>query len=291
MINLRSLTTLAFAFALASAAHAQLSVSLGLSKTQYLAGEPVIATVNITNYAGQDITFLGDGRMQWLTFILKDSHGEEVTPKGRAAFGKMTIKAGASMARQVDLSQIFYLSEPGNFSATALVRMPGVQGGGGSSTNRVLFNQSPGATYWRQKVGIAGRPGDTREFRIINFSGDQRTEIYAQIIDGRTGLNVRTMMLGEVLMLRKPLVTVDKTQRMHVMYLASPTMWVHCVIDMDGKLVARQLHKRGPQGDPELLTFADGSVSVSNSIPFDAKAAAEAKAKVRKASDRPPGTY
>lgn len=290
MIKLRSLSILALAFAFASAAHGQLSTSLSLSKTQYLAGEPVIATVNITNYAGQDITFVSDGRMPWLTFILKDSHREDVSPKGRANFGSMTIKAGASMARQVDLSQIFYLSEPGNFSATALVRLPD-NVGGASSTNRILFSQSPGAPYWKQKVGIAGRPGDTREFRIINFSGDQKTEIYAQVIDGRTGLNVRTMSLGEILTLRKPLVTVDRSQRMHLMYLASPTMWVHCVIDTDGKLVARQLHKRGPQGDPELLTFADGSVRVSNSIPFDAKAADEAKSKVRKASDRPPGTY
>lgn len=290
MIKLRRLTLLALAFAFASAAHAQLSTTLRLSKNQYLAGEPVIATVNITNHAGQDITFVSDGRMPWLTFVLKDSHREEVTPKGRANFGKMTIKAGASMARQVDLSKIFYLSEPGNFSAIALVRMPGNMGGS-STTNRILFSQSPGAPYWKQKVGIAGQPGNTREFRIINFSGDQKTEIYAQVIDGRTGLNVSTMNLGEVLTLRKPLVTVDRSQRMHVMYLASPTMWVHCVIDTDGKLVARQLHKRGPQGDPELLTFADGTVRVSNSIPYNAKAAAEAKGKVRKASDRPPGTY
>lgn len=290
VIRLKALSILSLALALVSAAHAQLTTTLQLNKTQYLAGEPVIATVNITNHAGQQLTFYGDGRMQWLTFILKDNHGEEVTPKGRAAFGKMTIAAGASMARQVDLSQIFYLSEPGNFSATAVIHMPG-NNGEGASTNRVLFNQSPGAPYWRQKVGIAGKAGQTREFRIINFSGDEKAQIYAQVIDGRTGLNVRTMALGDVLMLRKPLVTVDRSQRMHVMYLATPSMWVHCQIDTDGKLVSREIHQRGAQGDPELLTFADGSVRVSNSIPFDAKADAAAKAKIRKASDRPPITY
>ena len=290
MIQVRSLFKLFLVAALASCAQAQLSSTLKLSKSQYLAGEPVIATVNITNYAGQDITFYGDGRMQWLTFILKNTRGEEVTPRGRAAFGKMTIKAGASMARQVDLSQIFYLSEPGNYSAVAVVRMPGSTGEG-SSSNRVLFNQSPGAPYWKQKVGIPGKTGQTREFRVINFSGDEKAQIYVQVIDGKTGQNVRTFMLGEVLMLRKPLVTVDRNQRLHVMYLASPTMWVHCEVDTDGKLAAREIHQRGPQGDPQLLTFADGTVRVSNSIPYNEKAAAEAKAKVRKASDRPPITY
>jgi len=92
-------------------------------------------------------------------------------------------------------------------------------------------------------------------------------------------------------MLRKPLVTVDRKQCMHVMFLATPTMWVHCTVDTDGKLINREIHQRGSQGDPQLLTFGDGTVRVANSIPYDQKAAAEAKAKIRKASDRPPITY
>ncbi len=129
----------------------------------------------------------------------------------------------------------------------------------GTSTNRVFFNQSPGRLYWSQKVGIPGRSNQTREFRLLNFAGDSKSQIYAQIVDGRTGQFVRTFLLGDVLMLRKPLATVDRQQRMHVMFLATPTMWVHCVIDTDGKLDDRQIHQRGPQGDPQLLTFGDGT--------------------------------
>jgi hypothetical protein len=290
VIKLRSIPLLFLALALVGTAHAQLTASLNLAKRQYLAGEPVIAVVTITNHAGQELTFYGDGRTQWLDFILKNSQGDSVSTKGKANFGKMTIRAGESLAREVDLSQQFMLSEPGNYSAVAVVHMPG-NPGEGTSTNRVTFNQSPGSPYWTQKVGIAGGSGQLREFRIINFSGDQKTQVYAQVIDGRTGRNVRTFLLGDVLMLRKPLVTVDRRQRMHVLFLATPTMWVHCQIDTDGKLVDRQIHQRGTNGDPQLLTFPDGEVRVANSIPYDPKAAAEAKSKIRKASDRPPGAY
>ncbi len=288
VIIIRSLLVLFIAFP--GLANAQLSTSLKLSKKQYLAGEPVIAVVTITNHAGRELTFASDGRTQWLDFMLKDSHGESVTSKGRTLFGKMTIRAGESMAREVDLAQHFQLSEPGNFSVGALVHMPGSKVEG-SSTSRVLFTQSPGVPYWSQKVGIPGKSGMTREFRILNFSGDEKAQVYAQIIDGRTGQNVRTFLLGDVLMLRKPLATVDRQQRMHVMFLATPTMWVHYQIDTDGKVAERQIHQRGSQGDPQLLTFADGTVRVANSIPYDPKAAAEAKAKIRKASDRPPVGY
>jgi hypothetical protein len=280
----------ALALAFAGVAQAQLSTSLRLNKRQYVAGEPVIAVVTITNHSGQLLNFSSNGRTQWLDFLIKDRFNEPVTPKSRDMFGRMTIKAGESLAREFDLSKCYHLGEAGNYSVSAMIHMPGTYDNG-SSTNRVLFNQSPGAPYWSQKVGIPGKGGQTREFRVLNFSGDEKSQIYAQVIDGRTGQNVRTFLMGDVLMLRRPLATVDRQQRMHVMFLATPTMWVHYQVDTDGKVVDRQIHQRGAHGDPQLITFADGTVRVGNSIPYDPKAAAAAKSKIRKASDRPPVTY
>ncbi len=272
--------------ALLGTAHGQVATTLRLAKNQFLAGETVVAVVSITNHAGQDITFYSDGRTQWLDFILKDSRGGPVTPRGRSVFGKMTLKAGETLSRQVNLAEHFILSEPGSYTAVALIHMP-ESSGEGFSTNRVLFNQSPGKAYWTQKVGLPGKPGEIREFRILNFNGDQSAQIYAQVIDNKTGRKLRTFALGDVLMLRKPLVAVDKQQRLHVMYLGTPSMWVHCQIDTDGQLVGREIHQRGDSGDPQLLTFPDGTVRVTNSIVYDPQAAEAAKAKIRKASDRP----
>lgn len=271
-------------------AQAQLATSLRVTKKMHLAGEPVIAVVTVTNHSGRELAFRSDGRFQWLDFVVKDGNGNSVNPKSRKLFGPMKIAAGQTLAREVDLSEHFLLTEPGNFSVSAIVRDPS-QTGQGSSTNKAYFVQSQGSTYWSQKVGVGGRFGSTREYRLINFTGDSKSQIYAQVRDGSTGQMVRTFLLGDVLMLRKPLATVDRSQRMHVMFLATPSMWVHCVVNTDGKLVARQIHQRGPVGDPQLLTFGDGTVKVANSIPYDAKAAAEQRAKVRKATDRPAITY
>jgi len=286
----RILKTLALLLLCAGFAQAQIAASLRIPKKQHLAGEPVIAVVTITNHAGRELIFQSDGRIQWLDFIVKKNNGTAVNPKNRVLFGPMKIQAGQTLAREVDLSQHFQLGQPGNFTVSAVIQQPGTPGSG-TSTNRAFFNQTPGSPYWSQKVGVSGNSDQTREFRVINFTGDSKSQIYAQIVDGMSGQLVRTFLLGDVLMMRKPLCTVDHQQRLHVMFLATPSMWVHCVIDTDGRLVDRQIHQRGPQGDPQLLTFGDGSVRVANSIPYDPKAAAEMRAKTRKASDRPPITY
>jgi hypothetical protein len=269
---------------------AQLAASLQIPKKQNVTGEPVIAVVTITNHSGRELIFQSDGRFQWLDFNVRKSSGNPVNPKARVLFGPMKIAAGQTLAREVDLTQHFQLAEPGNFTVSATISSPG-QDTTGTTTNRAFFNLVNGRIYWSQKVGIQGRIGKTREFRILNHSGESRSQIYAQIVDDSTGQFVRTFLLGDLLMLRKPLCTVDGQQRMHVMFLATPSMWVHCVVDTDGKLVNRQIHQRGPQGDPQLLTLGDGTVQVANSIPYDPKAAAELRAKIRKASDRPPVPY
>jgi hypothetical protein len=282
----RILKLIAAVLLCAGSAHAQLASSLRLEKRQHLAGEPVIAVVTITNHAGKDLLFQSDGRLQWLDFIVKTANGNPVNPRRQKLFGPMKIKAGETLAREVDLTQHFLLGEQGNFSVSAVVQPPG-DGAEGTATDRIFFSQSPGRQYWSQKVGISGSSNRTREFRILNFAGDSKAQLYAQISDDSTGQLVRTFLLGNVLMLRKPLVTVDRQQRMHVMFLVTPALWVHYVIDTDGNVVNRQVHRRGPMGDPKLLTLADGSVQVANSIPYDEKAATEQRAKVHKISDRP----
>ena len=273
---------------LTGTAAAQLATSLQVSKREFMAGEPIIASVTITNHAGRDITFQGYLQRPWLDFVVNNNRGDTATATGRGVFGALTIRAGQTLTRQVELGTAFQLFDAGNYSASATIRMPG-EDGETTVTNRVLFTVSPGRAYWSQKVGTSG--SRVREFKILNFSGEQKSHLYAQILDGRTGLPLRTFSLGEALLIRKPSVTVDNKQRMHVLFLATPSTWVHSVVDTDGKLVSHQLHQRGPTGDPALATAPNGLVSVINSIPYDPKAAAARLAKFRKLSERPAITY
>jgi hypothetical protein len=111
--------------------------------------------------------------------------------------------------------------------------------------------------------------------------------LYAQVVDTRTGGALQTHSLGEALMFRKPTVTLDNRQVMHVLYLIGPDTWGHARIAADGTLLGRELHKRVAANDPVLYTSKEGIVQVGNSALYDPKAAAEARSKARKVSDRP----
>ena len=266
---------------------AQLATSLSMNKKTYVAGEPVIAEIIVTNHSGRELTLASTRALPWLSFVVTNTKGNPVPTRKLNVFGAMKIKAGESLAKRVDLTEFFLLDSQGNFAASAVVRDPtgAVQS---ASTNRMLFNLNPGRLYWSQKIGVSNNASShTREMKLMTFSDGQKTHLYTQVIDGRTGTAITTFSLGEVLMLRKPMVTLDGKQRMHVMFLGTPSMWVHCQVSADGKLVGRDLHQRAGQGDPVLMAYGDGSVRVMNSILYDPAAVEAERSKVRKATDRP----
>ncbi|MFT3991983.1 MAG: hypothetical protein QM680_11290 [Luteolibacter sp.] len=290
MITLRRFSFIILVLAALGNARAQLVTNLQLSKTQYLSGEPIIAQITVTNHAGTELTFQDTRALPWLDFVTRNANGTPVNNRLRAAFKPLKIAPGQTRGTNIDLSQLFLLTETGNYSVNAMVRnsSAGIEG---VSTNRVFFSVSPGRAYWTQKVGVLGKPGNFREYRLLNFNAGEKSELFAQITDDRTGKILRTFSLGEALLIRKPMTTVDNKQHMHVLYLGTPTMWVHYQIDIDGKVLTRQIHQRGAQGDPQLLTMPDGTVRVGNGILYDPKAADAAKAKNRKASQRPAISY
>jgi len=284
---IRSLLSAAILLCPLADLQAQLATSLSLNKKTYVAGEPVIAEIIVTNHSGRELTLASSRALPWLSFVVTNTRGNPVPTRQLNRFGAMKIKAGESLAKRIDLTEFFLLDSQGNFAVSAVVRDPtgAIEG---SSTNRILFNLNPGRTYWSQKVGVrSGGGSQTRDIKLLTFSDGQKTQLYAQVIDGRTGSPMQTFPLGDALMLRRPMVTLDGKQRMHVMYLATPSMWVHCQVSADGKLVARDIHQRAAQGDPVLMAYGDGSVRVVNSILYDPKAAEAERSKIRKATDRP----
>lgn len=259
---------------------AQIDVRLQMSRKTFVAGEPVPVSISVTNNSGQDLVFQGNNRLGWIDFTVTSNRGVPMTPIGQPTFGAVKIPLGQTMTKTIDLALLFPMQTMGNYSIYGVVRMPG-QTNDGFISNRLLFNINTARPYWSQKVG------NSREFRVLNFTGGKKNMLYAQVVDTRTGNPLQTHSLGEVLMFRKPSVALDNRQVMHVLYLIGPTTWAHARVGSDGSLLGRELHKRGNGPDPQLVTLGGGIVQVANSIPYDPKAEAEARGRVRKASDRP----
>jgi hypothetical protein len=276
--------------ALASSLSAQIEVNARLSKRDFVANEPVLVTITITNRAGRDIFLHGDSRNSWLDFILKNERGVPLsTFSGNPGFKAVNVPAGRSVSRTVDLSKSYRVTTLGRYGGYATVRMPGEQEAIYTS-NRISFNVSTGRALFSRKIGVPSSK-TTREYKVMNFSNGKKTELFVEVEDGRTGRIMRTFSLGETLTFHKPEATIDGANNLNVLFLNSPSVFVHARINPEGKLLGREFFKRAATGEPRLMTFDNGEVRTAGGVPYDPAAEQAQRAKVRRLSERPPFAY
>src|SRR5690349_23608224 len=97
-------------FLLATAAEAQIQVDLKFKRLQYIAYEPVVATVAITNLAGRDIDLHDAHGQSWLGFEVTGNEDQPIpllATENAAAAGPLKIEAGQRVTRQFDLGSLY----------------------------------------------------------------------------------------------------------------------------------------------------------------------------------------
>src|SRR5438445_13621947 len=102
--------TLPFAcvFLIAVRGEAQIQVDLKFKRLQYIAYEPVVVTLSITNLAGRDIDLHNANGQSWLGFEITGSEGQPIAPisaeNGRES---LKIQAGQRVTHQINLTPLY----------------------------------------------------------------------------------------------------------------------------------------------------------------------------------------
>src|SRR5256886_14967846 len=85
-----------------AAANGQIQVDLKFKRLQYIAYEPVVATLAITNLAGRDIELHGSDGQSWLRLEKTGNEGQPIAPlNSENAQPALKIGAGQRVTRQI----------------------------------------------------------------------------------------------------------------------------------------------------------------------------------------------
>lgn len=271
-------------------ASSQISVAAGMAKKEYVAYENITMAVTMTNRAGQQIDFVNQPGAPWIDLIVERVSGGSVFKATNVSYKPTRLRTGETKTSNFNLNNKYDMSKPGNYTAYAVVRMPGQKVQEGTITRKVHFTVIRGYAVWKQKAGVPGAPGDTREFRILDVKGETSAELYVQVEDVKRGKMLATYSMGRNLAFRDFSATLDNRNRMHVLFLTNPTIYSHTVVDAAGKTVRREYHKKGSGGAlPRLITTEKGVVGVVNSVPYDPEKEADIRNKLHKLSELPLG--
>jgi len=260
----------------AGAANAQIQVQLKFSRLQYIAYEPLLATVTITNRAGRDIDLNNDAGERWFGFEITGSDGQSIAADSSQKMEPLHIEAGQTVTQKINIASLYPIQDFGTYHVRAHVYFSKV------------VEVTDARPIWKQSVGIpAGSEagGDARTYSLLSNRFADHTSLYVRVEDEHRGVVYATYSLGHVIAFDEPHAEIDRENRLHVLHCSAPRAWSYAIIGLNGQLLSHSTLLE-TKSRPHFKRTADGEVAVAGGM-TEAAAAQAVRSAVPKLSTRP----
>jgi hypothetical protein len=274
-------------FLCAAVAEAQIQVDLKFKRLQYIAYEPVVATVAITNLAGRDIELHDADGQSWLAFELTGSDEQPIGPlRGAKAEPALKIAAGQRVTKQIDLTPLYPVNEFGAYHARTNVYFADLRKFFYSGTR--VFEVTDARPIWQQTVGVpegTAGSGEVRTYSLMTNRFPDHTSLYVRVQDKDAGVVYATYSLGRTISFEQPQAEIDRANRLHVLHCAAPRAWSYARVGLNGELLEHSSFME-TKTRPHLVHSGNGEIAVSGGA-IEAPARTSSS-KAPKLSARPP---
>ncbi len=272
----------------AATAQAQIEVELKFKRLQYIAHEPILATVQIANNSGRDIDLHDDNGQHWFGFEISSGEGQLLPPlRQDAAESALHVEAGQTVTRKINLTPLFPVHDFGAYHVRANVYFPDLNKFFYSTTK--VFQVSDARPIWQKTVGVPdGMPavGELRTYSLLSNRFLDHTSLYVRVENKNSGVVYATYSLGRILANEDPQAELDRANQLHVLHCAAPRTWAYSHVGLNGELLAHSTFLES-KTRPRLRHTTDGSIAVNGGM-LDVPIAESKRGPAQKLSNRSP---
>jgi hypothetical protein len=272
---------------LAVTAQAQIQVELKFKRLQYIAHEPILATVTIANNSGRDIDLHDDSGQHWFGFEINAGEGRLLAPlKQDAAEPALHVEAGKTVTRKINLTALYPVHDFGAYHVRANVFFPDLNKFFYSTTK--VFQVTDARPIWQKTVGVPeGMPGsgEARTYSLLSNRFVDHTSLYVRVENRDNGVVYTTYSLGRIISNEEPQAEIDRANQLHVLHCAAPRSWAYSHVGLNGELLAHSTFLE-TKTRPRLRRTPDGSIAVNGGV-LDVPIAESKRTPAQKLSDRP----
>ncbi|HEY6184185.1 MAG TPA: hypothetical protein VIW67_18200 [Terriglobales bacterium] len=252
-----------FTILLASTVQAQIQVELKFKRLQYVAHEPVLATVKITNLAGHALE-LADGKGQrWFGFEVNADSGHLLAPlRQDVSEPALHLETGETVTRKFNLRGAFPVEDLGVYHVRANVYFADSDRFFYSTAK--VFEITDARPIWQRAVGVPeGMPvaGENRTYALLSHRFPEHTSLYVRVEDKEHGIVYATYSLGRLMSYDEPQTQLDRANQLHVLHCTAPRTWSYSHIGLNGELLGHSSFME-TRTRPRLRQQADGVVAI-----------------------------
>src|SRR5437588_10998750 len=137
----------------AATAHAQIQVELNFKRVQFIAHEPILATVRIANNSGRAIDLRDDSGQHWFGFEINAGEGRLLAPlRPDAGEPALHVGVGEMVTRKINLTPLFPLHDFGTYHVRANVFFADLNKFFYSTTKVVQVSDA--RPIWQKSLGV-----------------------------------------------------------------------------------------------------------------------------------------
>jgi hypothetical protein len=270
----------------AGVTNAQIEVQLKFSRLQYIAYEPLLATVSISNRAGRDIDLHDEAGERWFGFEITGRDGQSVPADSSQKMEPLHIETGQTVTQKINLADLYPIQDFGNYHVRAHVYF--------SDLGRYYYSQTKvvevtdARPIWKQSVGIpaaSGAGGDSRTYSLLTNRFADHTSLYVRVEDEHRNTVYATYSLGHMVAFDEPHAEIDRENKLHVLHCSAPRAWSYSTIGLNGQLLSHSILFE-TKSRPHFKRTANGEIAVVGGI-TETAAAQAVRSAVPKLSTRP----
>jgi hypothetical protein len=265
----------------------QIQVDLKLKRLQYIAYEPVVATLGITNLAGRDVDLHDADGQSWFGFEVTGSEGQPIPPLATNSIQpSLKIEAGQKVTQRINLGPLYAVNDFGTYHVRAHIYFADLGKFFYSGTK--VFEVTDARPIWQKTVGIpegVAAPGSVRTYSLLTNRFPNHTSLYVRVEDKDSGVVYATYSLGRTIAFDQPQTEIDRANQLHILHCAAPRSWAYSRVGLNGELLAHSSFME-TKTRPRLVHAANGEVAVRGGL-VETPAAPTARGTAPKLSDRP----
>ena len=271
-------------------AHAQFSVQMSVKEHLYIIHEPLIATVNLTNNSGRDITLSDTPQFQWFGFRISGAEDRIIPPRGaNYHLDPLTVHAGETVKRSVNLNELYELGDFGIYSIKAEIYCSAFDRFYSSRPSTIELTE--GRPLWKQVVGVPEGMKNAGQMHVFTLLAHQRGEgnlLFLRVEDQDDGSVFCTLPLARMVEGAKPEMQFDSSNNFYVLQLIGDKAYVLSKVSANGQLLGQTSYS-AEKSRPFLRKLANGALQLVGGRREDQNGPAPGSAAPAKLSDRPPG--
>lgn len=250
----------------ASSAGAQIQVELRFPRLQYIAHEPVVAKLTITNLTGRDVNLRDNRGQPWFGFEITGNEGQSIPQVSNAGSGPLVVATGKRVTRKIDLTPLYSVNDFGTYRVRAHVYFAELNKFFYSPTK--VFEITDARPIWQGTVGVPAEErsvGNVRTYSLLTNRFPDHTSLYVRVEDQDRRMVYATYSLGQVIAFDQPQAEFDRSNQLHVLYCAAPRTWSYARVGLNGELLSRASFAE-TKTRPRLVHSWDGMIKVAGGM-------------------------